>query len=100
LATNKTVDLSGNNGGLTLRLRADSKKRQSTPARLHVSQTYKQPNRVMARKLRARLNAYGRGDLTNAALARMTRIRETLGAVGGVAKKTQRTRARRANKST
>jgi len=109
LANSKTVDLraveaavksgdvtAGAETGLTLRLRAASRKRQTKPRRLFYSQVLNRDNRGVARQLKKRLVAYGRPDLTNAVLARMTRLKAVS---GGVTKKTQKTKARRtANK--
>jgi len=102
LANNKSVDLSlvesaaGGDSGLSLRLRARASQRQTKPNRLYYSQVLKRDNRGVAKQLKKRLSAYGRPDLRNAALARMSRLKQVS---GGVTKKTQKTRARRtANK--
>jgi len=92
----KTGDLTAADSGLNLRLRAGAEKRQNRPTKWYHTQVYRSDNRGVAKQLRNRLNAYGRKDLVSAALARMSRLKQVL---GGVTKKTQKTRARRtANK--
>jgi len=93
----KTGDLTaGGESGLSLRLNAGNSRRQTRPAKKFFSQVLRRDNRGVAKQLRQRLAKYGRPDLTSAALARMTRLKQVS---GGVTKKTQKTRARRtANK--
>jgi len=92
LAQHRTVDVSAGNGGVMLTLRSTSAKKQRTPKHMSYSMVLKKDSRPAARRIAAELNKY-RPDLKADALARMTRVKKSL---GGVTKKTQKTkRARR-----
>jgi len=97
LVHDKHVDISAGDNGVLLTLSSVSARKKNKPKKLHYSVLLKKDSRPVARRISAFLNKY-RPDLRADALARMTRVKASL---GGVAKKTQKTankKARRANK--
>jgi len=93
----KHVDISAGDNGVLLTLGSVSARKKNKPKKLNYSVLLKKDSRPVARRISAFLNKY-RPDLKSDALARMTRVKASL---GGVAKKTQKTankKARRSNK--
>lgn len=97
LVHSKSVDISAGENGVLLTLSATSARKKNKPKQMHYSVLLKKDSRPVARRISAFLNKY-RPDLKADALARMTRVKASL---GGVTKKTQKTankKARRTNK--
>jgi len=93
LVSNRSLDVSGNDKAINLRVNAVSARRRTQPARSHHNISLSAArNRGLALQVQKQLKSY-RSGLTSAALARISRVRQTLSR--GVTKKTQRTRGRR-----